>query len=846
VLRSLALHLSATIATSVRFDNRILLKSSLAGAFCSLALLFEFAGEWKIRVQHFSRYGLLDSDSENDEEGGDEENTPGPASQGAQFPYAKNQVQKMPTKAPQEQSFPATKTKALQSSRIRFDEDVSESMDYEDEETEDNGQADDDVNMSEAAIIRKIQADASKAYVEVYDSIRRQQEFSENMSTPTVPSKGKAFVSFEEDGEDEEDFLVAESCAPTAVMIDENEAARLPSITMKLLKKAQVPKSKSVDFGLRMRRSFRVGFLPDGSFLKLEGIGCSRLVQCRPRFSDDVTMEVPHRLLQVQQKHAQTLKQKSCPIYALPSAVQAVDPSPNTTNEFVQSAIGELSSHCTGNEEAQAAFALLSSLLCVRDAQGASLSNTRCVAAVTQLLQQVCSKDVSHDIDVAKRQNKVPEAIFAALSGGDVEKACSLATEAGLYGLASLLSAGAVGKKDTCKEIQILTESGDMSKLSRAVLRNLKAISGDSGFEDDLFRDGLVSLDWRRRLTLRLLQHQDIDLPLIMQRYESDVSKSKVPIPYPRYERQDADADVRSGLYMALRSSADPKSVLVSEVVAPRGFTPFDHDYSFSFHLASALSAVKSSLPMSEWSCEYTSYSYELQLVNSGYWEWAVFVALCSLRGDLSGDVVSAKSARAKEMVLRYFSDTDPLAQSRRSFLENRVGIPSAWFDEALAGRYASRGQVLESAIRIACYDKRAAVVVLESLFLPNVVFLEKEEMVRGMKLLGEEFDVARSSPDSLIAAVYHLFVVGEEIASCRTPPDHDALADWISKLNYVEGLLHHFYAQPSSPSLLLPVPYATQVPMHDMVVYSLDRVRTLKMKLHSLSSGRANLEVGR
>jgi hypothetical protein len=275
----------------------------------------------------------------------------------------------------------------------------------------------------------------------------------------------------------------------------------------------------------------------------------------------------------------------------------------------------------------------------------------------------------------------------------------------------------------------------------------------------------------------------------------------------------------------------------LSETVDPAGFTSAIHDFSLSFHLASAISAVGPSNLTSDSAVEHILDGYEAQLASQGRWEWAVFVSLCSI-GDMSDETKRAKVQRAKKLVLQNFCASDRTADRRRAFLEKKIGIPSEWFEEALAYQAANRGELLEYIVHLLAYDTNTALDVLENRYLPNVFFMSKHEIDHLMHVI-ETLAVAQE--DSLATAVYRFFRLDKRVKEL-VDADQDEITDALPDLfdNYAsveETLLSYRSKAQSTEYVGMNSNAPKSVPLSCMVSEALEYLGFIKLQLEALGS---------
>jgi hypothetical protein len=824
---------SATQEDRDKFARKVEKTTSKIGA--DLISYDRNIGEWKIGVQHFSRYAIDDDDDDSDVEGN--------VLVGNQ-PY----IGSPETLAEKSRSIVNRKATPFKASRINFqamEESENESVDMEEvyAVVSDVG----DVEMDETNPTNFALFEADKASAQMLALI---DDSAAAEKVQPSPKKEAKFV-FEEEGDsddsDDESFMPAN--APTEK--DYRRAASASSISAKMAGKSEVQGS-NIDYGLRMGRSFRVGWNRDGSFLKLSSkkAGSSpALVKCRPKFVNEMAARDSTALLESQlvKSHRVQGVDNECPLFALPQGFS--NSGTVSSHSDLYDTLLLFASTCP-DKEAKAGFMLLSLLLATHEEgveysslvlaeygadSGVSSLNARRLAAVSIWLKDLCSASVEADIQKAKLRNDTHSAVFAALSGGAVDRACELAAEGGLVNLAVALSSDLDGRKDILEQILRLSESGDLSKTFSETVRCLKDSAGDLHSEDVLSRNGANSLDWRRRLALRLLQEPESDLLELVRQYDNDVQSGSVPFPSPRY--LPASKSIESLHFRLLRLRADSQSMSLSETVDPEGFTPNIHDFSLSFHLASVISAVGPSDSTSVSAIEHILDGYVAQLASQGRWEWAVFVSLCSI-GDMSDETKRSKVQRAKNLVLQNFSASDHMADRRRDFLGKKIGIPAEWFEEALSYQAANRGELLEYIVHLLAYDTKTALDVLEERYLPNVFFMSKHEIDRLMHVIET---VAVAQDDSLAKAVYRFFILDKrvkELVDADEDEITDALPDLFDNFESVEQTLLSFRSRASTGSNVGIISCAPKsIPLSCMVSEALEYLGFIKLQLEALRS---------
>jgi hypothetical protein len=299
--------------------------------------------------------------------------------------------------------------------------------------------------------------------------------------------------------------------------------------------------SSKVDFGMRMGRSFHVAWKPDGSFLQPDpdfyhrGNVCTRLCIKRPDFREDSASYDLKSLLNVHWKNSvQLASVRNCPIYTLPSIIDNGKASCKALcqamEEYAAVAKSVHQKNVSGSRKdpelglvAQRAFSLLCALYGQEtgsfDKPEASLLPVPSIHSCTNLLEserrrqglllwlrEACAFTTKQEVSSAQRNSNDDDstAVFLAMSGGDMNLACSLAAERKLLRLSILLSMFDCTDefRDLMREqLQQWGSMGFDKSMSLSMKRIYSLLSGSLDMERQLHG----TLDWRRRLCLHLL-----------------------------------------------------------------------------------------------------------------------------------------------------------------------------------------------------------------------------------------------------------------------------------------------------------------------------------------------------
>jgi nuclear pore complex protein Nup98-Nup96 len=763
-------------------------------------------GEWKFRVLHFSRYALADDDSETESEN-DQNFESG--ERGGRSRAVKG-IMKEREGSPYQSSVAFV---------------VSSEEDEED-----------------AGLQHRVD-DESKLFTDAESAFEHMQLALKDKISGGILKKKEEIADFPEEVEGDSEMKENDRYVPG--MEDFQDALSRGGICSSIAQESGV-KSSSVDFGSRMGKSFRVGWAPDGSFLCLKPGGI--LSRRKPVFC--------HR----SKEHAQLLERhhenackvaiadETCPQFSLP---MSTSDKPSLQKALKSYADSNDSLDHKGEEAAVAsqAFSLLKCLLdsgedndedkslgAREEASNEHILEVRRIHAVTLWLVKSCSHEVDEEIKVSNARNDTCAALLAAVTGGDVEKACSVAEGLGFFQLSTMLASRPDARNDVLRQVLNWTDSGATSIIPKELLRIYFLIGGDSKMEEDIYRKKYSPFDWRRRLAMRLVYEASTlheNLSSLIQEYEEKFSSGVAPYPQPQYLSSSSKDEIQCVLYRLLRFGKHEFEISLREIVDPVGHTSFVHDFSLSFHLAAAISAMDCSSPLSAVEEQNLIEGYTAQLITQGNWEWAVYVSLCRLR---ASEPNAWKAKKAKSLVIQNYREDSSNAEKRRQFLEG-AGVPSAWFEEALALRCATDGDSYGYLNHMVQVSTDETCTTLEKVLIPNMLFMNKENLDESLKLL-EVFAVDESS---LACAVYNFFQLYRSILSLEgaTRAEIDAsMPTLMESCKSIEQVFVTYKGEEErvqGPALRFA---PTVVPISSFLAEGLSQISLFKLQLKALQSG--------
>jgi nuclear pore complex protein Nup98-Nup96 len=768
-----------------KFEQKLIKKSTIMEAdFISYDIS---TGEWKFRVHHFSRYGLDDDDDTDvEDEAIDSKQDFNSGARGGRVQDSTEGMDEMVTNV-------------KRSSRIRIeDEDMFGSE-------EDNLQL---LSDREDPIL-----DAAQS---AYDRLPHVRE--EEQDVPMEMDDENAW--FEDDGESQCEYVLEAVQKPQMIPIPSTN--RL-GISAKIARKCGVKSatSSSTDFGMRFGRSFRVGWHPDGTLLhptrmdNMHVVVRSRPVVTASSKSNETL--VSDKLLVVQMKHADKIETPDgCPIFEL-----------NSTGEGKESAVlneYEDVSRVESQSKDDELSGLLASAISLIHLENSKSNVTRRNCVFSRWLRKINEDDVKKEIRNGKDDYS---GIFAALSGNNYDLAATIAREKGLFMLSLLLTnSSAMGADDLLQQIDLWENNGSSNHIPTNLMRIYKLLGRDGEVEEFIFKESLKKsapcLNWKRRLAI-LEQCSDEGkdceqfISSILSKYDSDVNNGSSPPPHSWYlgdkpNKRYPNSFVSCTLYRLLSlfngvgNEFNDKTMTLSEAISPSGYTPFHHDVAISFHLVFVMNAVGASEALSERQEDESALleSYALQLVEHGKWEWAVYVALCSLTSrSPDTSMYQNKKRMAMDIFFRNYTDNssiDEHAIERRYFLERKVGIPPVWFEEALSYRALQEWNPHSFVEHAFNYDSSCALRVYEDMILPDLLFNGGQEncqqIIDFLEAIKED-EMCDWKQAELSCAVYDFLEFSQNVIAVTLPHEasHEGqvspnVADSITRLRNIQDSL--------------------------------------------------------
>ncbi|WVQ78080.1 hypothetical protein IAT38_000161 [Cryptococcus sp. DSM 104549] len=370
--------------------------------------------------------------------------------------------------------------------------------------------------------------------------------------------------------------------------------------------------------------------------------------------------------------------------------------------------------------------------------------------ALSQWLEEAVAASVDSDL-IARGEDK-PGKVFALLSGHQVERAVETALAGGDMRLATLVSqAGGPHrfKDELFKQLEdwVLYKANPLIAAGYRRLYALLAgitdvVAGDVSRGPDGCPDVLIAegLDWKRALGLYLWYGNAFDNPIsvVVEAYTEALHSAHPPArPLPAYLEKPADSlrkwnaptEPTDVLYNLLRLYSDD-TVSLDEALRSRDTSASPYDVRLAWHLYVLLAQVLKKRDFGD--REETGYSacadqltegYAAQLEGLGEWKWAAFVML------------HLQTVDGREKALRALIGRHPEASAEdESFLTDALSVPVEWIHESRAAALASTGDAwgeYHALLDAKLYD-RAHKVLVDRL-APEAVVRDDKDLLRRL-----------------------------------------------------------------------------------------------------------------
>uniref|UniRef100_A0A803TVZ6 Nuclear pore complex protein Nup98-Nup96 n=1 Tax=Anolis carolinensis TaxID=28377 RepID=A0A803TVZ6_ANOCA len=327
--------------------------------------------------------------------------------------------------------------------------------------------------------------------------------------------------------------------------------------------------------------------------------------------------------------------------------------------------------------------------------------------AFSRWLSRTAAERIRQEVSLSQNSNP-PEAVFSLLTGKQIKEACRLAQNSGDHRLALLLSQ-LVGSQEV-RELLAL-QLADWHQLQADCfiqeerLNIYALLAGKPVWRLSERRSLNVcsQLDWKRCLGVHLWYLLPSTAPLSQaltlyeDAFQVESEKYACP-PLPPYlegsgflvEEGDAHHALQDVCFHLLKLYSD-RCYDLHQLLDPRSITADPLDHRLSWHLWEALRALNYT-HLSEQSTGILSASYAAQLESQGLWEWAVFVLLH----------IPSRERAVREVLGRHCQLVEtPDLWEKEAFLTEKLCLPPEWIHEAKAVRARREGDTPLEALHL-------------------------------------------------------------------------------------------------------------------------------------------------
>ena len=804
------------------------------------------SGEWILRVQHFSRYAL-DDDSDDDEDTGNKKPGTPELQQNADQRKVDFSLGEREGRSPVSRMDGANKMTRQGTPYNK--EYFVHGKDAEEEENYNVA-----MKSNNTVVESMVLDEAESAFNQMQMSLQ-----AENVLRAVKKKLEKDTAIFPE-----ENVLVTEDTEMSGNgryipdLEDFRTAAAMPSFSSNLAKSKSIStsKSSSTDFGLRMGRSFRVGWSPDGSIFSVGKNG--GLIRSKPKLEKmNIAREL--KLLETHRTYAKKRKaEENCPLLSLSGQNSGKSVTKDTLQAYSAAVKGSGGARSSISDSAYSLLQVLHESKTVKENNSQALTfgtinktpdhviDNQCLLSITRWFINTCREEVGSEIFQARSGQNKYKALLSAVSGGDMSTAAKIAEEENLHHLSILLASGPESRKDVFQEIMAWRKAGKSRSIPNELSRTYRLIAGDLGTEEEIYkqaRKGSSVFDWRRRMVMKLVYSKPDkackSLSSALSQYEKDIAKGLAPFPSSHY----CDDNVESILFRLLRLGTQAQmsdtNLSLSNVVDPLGYTNDPSNFSLSFHLVSCITSIYSSPSLSPEE-EYTLLDgYAFQLQSQGLWEWAVYVFLCVLSDRTDGPSLW-RIQHTKSLVLQNYFEDDNVNAKKRKFLE-KLGLPSDWFEEASCYRSFIAGDTYGYIAHSLNLDPEKASKVLERTLVPNILFIDREARHSILQIF--EGLCSKMEHQSLVSAILTFFAINEEIEGlelCSQAEIEESVPDLMETCEVIQQIFSSYKAREEklTDNGLGIVPENYLVPLGSFLAEALHQTSHFKLQLLSLKEG--------
>ncbi|GAM18331.1 hypothetical protein SAMD00019534_015060 [Acytostelium subglobosum LB1] len=519
-----------------------------------------------------------------------------------------------------------------------------------------------------------------------------------------------------------------EQVVPSVKLIEDPFArAKIDSKTLDLyvankdsVTKALVPAShQMVDASLNMRRSFRVGWGPNGQ------------------------LALPHKTslktLIVQKKLTKSSVSSNSIVEHLKSHLtnSSVSSKDNRAGWFTLSHVQDQLAAQTHNKDISDVSGRIWRLVTAlwgTDMKPSTLQYSEEMKRrlnLNQWLKEVIAPIVEKELKDSKKSPNAShlDAIFSHLSGKQISESTSCASNNKDHRLAVMMSQvwAAAHTKDLLREqMTQWSEQGMLDTFEPKRVEILNLISGDI---DHVYKN--VN-DWYRCFAINFWYKYTFNSPLpdIINSYEDSFQKSASTAPVPHYmanqRRSMSRNEYLDTCYLLLKLFGLSRFDRFDTIFYPENTTPDILDYSLSWNLFTVLQALPQLNKQPDISNQPLLHcSFASQLEHIGLWQWAVYVLShipdrhCFLREEAMKSLISRHVHTMKT--------------NDRVFLTNSLLIPAVWIDECLSWSLGYEHQSDQFAYLMKSGQYSAAHDLVLEDFGPNYIITSQHNNLRDL-----------------------------------------------------------------------------------------------------------------
>ncbi|XP_032457779.1 nuclear pore complex protein Nup98-Nup96 isoform X2 [Nasonia vitripennis] len=323
--------------------------------------------------------------------------------------------------------------------------------------------------------------------------------------------------------------------------------------------------------------------------------------------------------------------------------------------------------------------------------------------ALSDWLKSITAQIIQHDLAVNEKNDQI---IFSLLSANQLEEACKLALENGDHCLALLLSqmGGTLTVRELIKQqIELWHDTNVDENLSVDRLKLFMLIAGLPTFSrQNKTIDVYGGLDWKRTFAIYLwyISKPTASITDTLDLYDASCSSMPdtyiSPRPWPDYYKEEYQTDITSNQFLydlsyhLLKLYCNGNHSL-EIILNPQTYTCDPFDYRLSWLLQQTLSGL-GYLHLSEYATYLTHANFAAQLESLNLWHWSVFVVLHFTDSKMRHKAVYDLLSRHVDI------DDSPNYIHQENFLKNRLKIPIKWINYAKAIKSCSKKRFNEAA----------------------------------------------------------------------------------------------------------------------------------------------------